>query len=152
MNKLMLILLLVTTTHHNTIRSIHYTKTATSDILNDALKTKQGEETYPLLNSQNVSLIESGVRITNILITFLDNEYYGNCKWAHQFIFPGSTDDQHYEDMDMTKYVGNTKCKERNIASNLRIYFGPNKYPVEEELKLKSEISSDIYLKRGKSV
>ena len=39
-----------------------------------------------------------------------------------------------YEDMDITKYVGNTKYKEKNNASNLRVYFDPNKYPVEEDL------------------
>ncbi len=83
----------------------------------------------------------------DILRTYLDSECYGNQKWAHNFIFLGSTDKQTYKEMNITKYVGNNKYKERKNASNLRVYFDPNKYPVKEELKSKYEISQGASIK-----
>ena len=58
-------------------------------------------------------------------------------------IFNESMDKEIYEEMDIAKYVGDTKYKERNNTSNLRVYFDLVKFSVTEELKIKSEISTD---------
>ena len=125
----------------------HNISTYTTEVPHDVQSTLQAEETYPLRNPPNVSFIETDTRNTDILKSYLDSECYGNRKWAHYLIFPGSTDKQTYEEMGITKYIGNNKYNERKNASNLRVYFDPNKYPVKEELKSKYEISQDASIK-----
>ncbi len=49
--------------------------------------------------------------------------------------------------MDITKYVGDTKHKEKNNTTNLRVYFDPIKDSVHEELKTQSDIPTDVSIK-----
>ena len=109
---------------------------------NESSETKLDED-YALLNPDNISIADSDVKNTEMLRSFLDKECYGNQKWLYKIIFPGSIDKKNYENLDITKYVGDIKFKERSNSSNVSVYFDPIKYPVEEELKARSNTPSD---------
>ena len=49
--------------------------------------------------------------------------------------------------MDITKQFGDIKYKEMNTTSNVRVYFDPVKYFVEEEPKTRSDTPADASIK-----
>ena len=114
---------------YNKVGTLMANQLNTSNICNtnDESSETQVDEDYALFNLENISIADGNVKSTEIIRSFLDKECYGNQKWSHKIIFPGSTDKKNYENMDVTKYVGDVKFKVRNNSSNVRVYFDPIK-------------------------
>ena len=55
-------------------------------------------------------------------------------------MFKGSVDRKHFTEMDITKYVGDCKYKDKEGKKSYCIYFDPNKYSVTKELEVLSSL------------
>ena len=130
---------------YNEVDTLIVKQPNTSNLSNtdDESSETQVDKDYALLYPESIFIAESDVINTEILRSFLDKECYGNQRWSHKIIFRGSTNKKNYENMDIIKYVCDVKFKERNNFFNVRVYFDPIKYPVEEELKTRSNTPSD---------
>jgi len=58
-------------------------------------------------------------------------------------MFKGSTNKTNFSEMDVIKYVGNAKSKEKEGRQSYRVYFDPNKYSVADEHEALSSITED---------
>ena len=83
------------------------------------------------------------VRDTNQLRLFIENECYEGSKWSHPIMFKGSTNKTNFSEMDVIKYVGNLKYKEKEGRESYRVCFDSNKYSVIEELEAVSCLPED---------
>ena len=90
--------------------------------------------------------VENGdfnVRDVDQLRLYIEKECFEGSKWSHPIMFKGSTNKTNFLEMDVIKYVGNTKYKEKEGRQSYRVYFDPNKYPVTEEFEALSSITED---------
>ena len=58
-------------------------------------------------------------------------------------MFKGSTNKTNFLEMDVIKYIGNVKYKEKEGRQSYQVYFDPNKYSVTDELEALSSITED---------
>ena len=80
------------------------------------------------------------VRDVEQLRLYIEKECYQGSKWSHPIMFKGSVDRKHFTEMDITKYVGDCKYKDKEGKKSYCIYFDPNKYSVTKELEVLSSL------------
>ena len=80
------------------------------------------------------------IRDVEQLRLYIEKECYQWSQWSHLIIFKGSVDRKHFSEMDVTKYVGDCKFKDKEGKKSYRIYFYPNKYSVTKELEVLSSL------------
>ncbi len=78
------------------------------------------ESTYETIHPQN--LVTDNYN-TDSLRIYLEKECFSVIKWSNDLLFKASTDKENYEIMDITKYVGDSKYKEKKGRDSFRIFF-----------------------------
>ena len=85
-------------------------------------------------DDNNVAITESTEpMIIQNLRTYLEKECFSKTEWSSGLLFNASTNKVNYQVMDITKYVGNSKFKKSREGEDFRVYFDPNKYPIEDK-------------------
>ena len=86
-------------------------------------------------------------RNTQNLRCYLEKECFPETEWSNDLIFNASTDKITYKDMDITKYVGESKFKDKEGLGSYRIYFNPKDYSVKQEMETMANLSEDTLIK-----
>ena len=97
----------------------------------------------------NSSLLNNNTdsKNTENLRCYLEKECFPETEWSNDLIFKASTDKITYQDMDITKYVGENKYKDKVGSGSHRIYFNPKDYSVQQELDTMINLPDDTTLK-----
>ena len=97
----------------------------------------------------NISVITNNPdpKNTQNLRCYLEKECFPETEWSNELIFNASTDKKTYQDMDITKYVGDSRFKDREGLGSFRIYFNPKDYSVEQEMDTMSTLPEDTSVK-----
>ena len=97
----------------------------------------------------NISVITNNPdpRNTQNLRCYLEKEYFPETEWSNNLIFNASTDKITYQDMDITKYVGGSKFKDKEGSGSYRIYFNPKDYSVKQEMETMTKLPEDTLIK-----
>ena len=74
---------------------------------------------------------------------YIEKECHEGSKWPHPIMFKGSTNKRNFSEMEVIKYVGNFKYKEKEGRQSYWVYLDPNKYSVTEELGAILSLSED---------
>ena len=89
----------------------------------------------------------SDSRSTQNLRNYLEKECFMETEWSNELFFNASTDKKIFTQMDITRYVGDSKFKMKKGADMYRVYFNPEDYSVKDEIYRMSQLPEDIPLK-----
>ena len=112
-----------------------------------SLKSTSDDETdyTPIGLDNNTSEVNTNTdpKNTQNLRCYLEKECFPDTEWSNDLIFNASTDKVTYQDMDITKYVGDSRFKDKEGSGTHRIYFNPADYTVEQELATMENLPDD---------
>ena len=112
-----------------------------SNLEDDTNYTQNRDDNNVAITDSNEPMIVQNLR------TYLEKECFPKTEWSSRLLFNASTDKVNYQVMDITKYVGNSKFKKSREGEEFRVYFDPNKYPIEDEFETMNNLPDDITIK-----
>ena len=77
----------------------------------------------------------------------MEKECFPEIEWSDELVFNTSTNKITYQNMDITKYVRESRFKDKEGAGTFRIYFSPTDYSVKQEMETMTNLPEDTLIK-----